>query len=100
MVLLIHETTTDSSTAISEGNVAGEYTPSRLYLQEGKYLAVEGTPAVVSNDVEQLCLLGFRLATPAEMNAYTKQQKQTSTIVESTPGDVSYQSPDDVQVKE
>ena len=98
MVLLVHDTTTDSSTVIGEGNVAGEFTPSRHYLQEGKYLLIEGTPAVVSNDVEQMCCLGFRLATPEEQSAYTKQQKQASTIVEATPDEVQVTAPVVVRV--
>lgn len=84
MVLLVHDDSTDSTTVMSEGVVGGERTPTRRYLQEGKYLVIEGVPSVVAHDVEQLQQLGFRLASAAEQSTFAKRNKQASSIVETT----------------
>lgn len=81
-ILMVHDKNTNSLIALSEGIVGGEPTPVRRYRQEGKYLSVEPPANAREHDLDQLQQLGYRVATASEMNEYTKQKRQATTLQE------------------
>lgn len=81
-ILLIHDQHENAQIALSEGVVGGEYTSVRRYQQDGKFLNANIPPNALEHDIEQLRQLGYRQATPNEMNEYTKRKKQAATLLE------------------
>jgi hypothetical protein len=81
-ILLVHDQNENAQISLSEGIVGGEYTPVRRYLQDGKFLNADIPPNALEHDIDQLQQLGYRQATPNEMNEYTKRKKQAATLLE------------------
>ncbi len=76
--LLYHETTTHGMIA-TPGHTRGVPLPSRSYHHEGHFLMVDGP----ESDVEDILkIAGYRLATPAEQNAYHAAKRKESQVVE------------------
>jgi hypothetical protein len=81
-ILLIHDQHENAQIALSEGIVGGEHTSVRQYQQDGKFLNADIPPNALEHDMDQLRQLGYRIATPNEMNEYAKRKKQAATLLE------------------
>jgi hypothetical protein len=81
-ILLVHDQHENAQISLSEGIVGGEHTPVRRYQQDGRFLNVNIPPNALEHDLDQLRQLGYRQATPNEMNEYTKHKKQAATLLE------------------
>lgn len=81
-ILLVHEQNENAQISLSEGIVGGEHTPVRRYRQDGKFLNADIPSNALEHDLDQLRQLGYRHATPNEMNEYTKRKKQAVTLLE------------------
>lgn len=81
-ILMVHDEHTNAQIALSEGIVGGERTPVRRYQQDGPYLVIDPPANAREHDLKELEKLGYRMATPSEMNEYTKRKRQEASLQE------------------
>jgi hypothetical protein len=83
MILLYHETATSGNVATPD-NVHGRHYPSRRYVHEGHFVAIDSDdPQVLNHDADLILkIAGFRLATGHEQNAYRKMHEAAGALVE------------------
>lgn len=82
MILLFHETATDSKIS-TPARLGRELHPPRHYAAQGHFLALDGPGHIVAHDAEDICRIpGWRLATPQEQDAYHGRTRQASAIHE------------------
>jgi hypothetical protein len=83
-VLLIHDTATNGTVKLAEGNVAGSPTPVRTYRQQGRFLHVEGEDHVVLHDAAEIQRIpGYRVATAQEQEEFFGGQRKAHVIHEA-----------------
>lgn len=82
--LMVHDQNENAHVALAEGVVGGEKTPIRRYQQDGKFLNADIPANALEHDLEQLRQLGYRVATPNEMNDYHAQKRKRESISETT----------------
>ncbi len=87
-ILLYHDTTTHGMIATSAAPIAGTPYPARRYQHDGHYVVLEGPAPVIAHDAEEICkIAGYRLATPAESDAYYHARRRSETLTEADESD-------------
>ncbi len=82
MILLFHETTTHGMIATS-AKLGNESHAPRRYQHTGHFVEIDGPAHVVAHDAEEICKIpGYRLATPAEQEAYAASKKKKGSVRE------------------
>jgi hypothetical protein len=91
MILLRHDTCTDGMIATSAAPIDGTPYPARYYQHNGHFVVLEGPAHVIAHDAEEICkIAGYRLATPAESDAYHRARRgETALTEEATSTDTS-----------
>jgi hypothetical protein len=84
MILLLH-TGMDSKIS-TPARLGRELHPPRHYQAEGHILALDGPGHIIAHDADEICKIpGYRLASPAECDAYYAAQRKDSAIHEDVP---------------
>lgn len=100
MILLFHETATDSKIS-TPARLGREQHSPRHYQSEGHFLALDGPGHIIAHDAEDICKIdGWRLATPQEQDAYHASKRQSSAIHENVPAPAEGESSTDVPSEE
>jgi hypothetical protein len=87
-ILLYHDATTHGMIATSSAPIAGTPYPPRRYQHDGHYIVLEGPAPVIAHDAEEICkIAGYRLATPAESDAYYQTRRAQGTLTEADKPD-------------
>lgn len=96
-ILLYHATATHGMIATNSDKIGGTPYPPRRYQHDGHYVVLNGEAHVIAHDAEEICKIsGYRLATPAESDAYYRAQRGETTLSEDTaPGDASEEESSD-----
>lgn len=97
MILLYHDIATHGQIA-TPAMLGREHHAPRRYAHEGHFVPLDGPAHVIAHDAEDICKIpGYRLATPAECDAYHAGKRQKSAIheAEEPATDESAADPDD-----
>lgn len=83
MILIYVESGSTGEIKTPSGRVGGEHAHPRHYKHTGHFLEIDGEPHIVTHDVEEICKIpGYRLASPAELDAYIASKNKKASIRE------------------
>jgi len=92
-MILIHSDNASGTVTVPGGLIEGEHRPhARVYQVEAHFVQVDGRgdSSLAAHDAREVCkIAGYRLATPAEQNAYHAARSVQTSLHETTPPVVS-----------
>lgn len=85
MAILLYHASTSGNIATPSSKIDGTPYAARRYQHDGHIIVIDGPPHVIAHDAREICKIpGYRMATPAEANAYYAAQRGETVLQEDT----------------